>query len=292
MMRKSVLIVVLLLLTMVGAAQNTTSQKKEFLQALKAAAPKETLAAFDDWKLFYDDFDYDGKSEIIAVVMTPSSEYDDKTYYLFLVHRINGYVKVESLTDEGLVGFLYSDVELHRFSTKGGAEALLSFSIGWGGPGAINYLYKFSNDNLAEIESPGALKWLADREYTCVTTDLNMMYDKNARMTVGRCYYTYYLYVDDNGDLQEYPGKEMSYSWLAGLTNSDKLLRQVKADGMKITNVILRTNGIVDVNMEKETEEEISYSYIRGRLEGHTVTWIRDEYGEFYHDGIISTSMR
>lgn len=174
-----------------------------------------------------DDFDGDGKSE--AFVMTGKGSLNEGGDLWFVSKG-----EVIKLNDR----YLYSAPEIIQISDKKFIKYEENYATG-----RPLFLLGVENGKPKSVISGGAqnLEQMPDGTFTVLQNTLDMMSDGT-----GRTVKSYWLYYS-NG-LHEYGAIEITQSQFLEFAGADDVLKQIKADGGTIKNILYRDNHIININ--------------------------------------------
>ena len=225
---------------------------------------------------FYDDFDGDGMMEMFAVITNKDRE--NEKYGTFWY--VNQEKAIELIDEEIVDSYLYS-ISLNK-------KKILATTISYGDTVGSQFLYLWTVSNGIPQENS-----LSPTQQTKILSLKRNKYDEielhTDRYDDFHEYVTYYLYYDGT-DFHEYGGIQISMEDLRRVPGIDNVIDQITTltnDGVTISDIFYRENGIIDINYVKKDGHYEYHDYLRIRLLDNG----RIEYPDHGHDrGYISNA--
>lgn len=261
---------------------NETGEKGEFLNKLKANCGAEIL------DYYYNDFDKNGKNELLALTGVRDSYFGHGTSNgtLWLVNsnsvKIVDSQKVDYITAEVIdVG---NAKHLSLYGNAGGPGTW--FSIYEVKGNAVNTLYKNKNGSVAKAD---------DGKLYYYTSAIDCGKEPNSTYYTGRSEKTYYVYYD--GQYKEYGAIQISKEDFLNFEGGNDVwnsleqeLNKLYGNGSSTTSTILyRANGIININFNTitstggESQKNAIIEY-----KNNKVSIKNNEYGKLIRDGKVS----
>ena len=203
----------------------------------------ETQSGSSVFRYWYDDYDSDGSKELFAAVGT---EEMGTTLW---------FASDKETVHFPTWGYLYCDERYSRpegICTIDSKQKLFVMEIGAGGSGSNSICY-YVKDGIA-IPAPMAgenLIQLAGAEFAIHASAFDAIGD--GEFGTGHTYKRYYLHWTGT-EFQEYEGWEISRAELEGYEGGSDALQLAETEGYSIDTIYQRSNGIINVNLYKETE--------------------------------------
>ena len=198
---------------------------EQLLQKLQAATGEKLI------NVQYDDFDGDGKSE--AFVMTGKGKLNEGGNLWFVSAD-----EISKLNDM----YLYSSPEMIQIGDKKFIKYEQEYATG-----KPLFLWSVENGKSKPVISGEAqnLTQMPDGTYTVLQNTLDMMSDGT-----GRTVKPYWLHYS-NG-FHEYGAIEITQAQLLKFTGADNILKQIKAEGGTVKNILYRENHIININYQTD----------------------------------------
>ncbi|MDC7295426.1 hypothetical protein NXH67_18110 [Butyrivibrio sp. DSM 10294] len=245
--------------------ENPTESDDEYYNKLKA----EVTDSIEYY--ICDDFDGDGSKEAFAIVGTRYEDYgevdvDGAVYYV-------DDDEVTNISED--INTAWGDLELiinepnEEYVIRTGVNEVSKDHPMFFAPSyraaatAVNNLVFGVKDGKAYrlgISEMGACAGLSDGT-AIVTLDC---YDGCSDGTGHTWKPYYYFYNKDSGEFEEYEGREITEEELLGYEGTEKVVEAIKADGNTIAGIILRDNGIINVNFydgNLEDSDSLSFNH-------------------------------
>lgn len=226
---------------------------------------------------FFGDFDGDGVSELIAYIDDPDSlcgfniwcmNTADYLSLEMLPLPISNYTPVE-----------YSDPEI-VFS---GDLAFLKIE-GLFVSDSISFYYRISDSRFSPCTIDSfALQGLRPDKNGDFTA-CHSTYDMNSDGT-GHTWKPYWLYYSpDENTFYMYKGTDISEEKLLEYDGANKVLEKARSENMTVSEIILRENGIININLTTEPDGEYYHNkfYIL-EVRGNSVYDVTPEYNDGYY---------
>lgn len=224
-----IFMIVLMLLVTSFVPIDVKAASKSSLRAKIKSVTSEKIC-----KIYYKDFNGDGKKEAIGI----TSNYPDEEGL--------GYAKVWYVTDRVCKKFAETNGEIYTssiqfFKLKG--TIMFSYCDGGGGPAWGAYGYTFQGDTVLSVKNIGygAPDYLGNNKFVIYDSQYDASKDGS-----GHTWNKYYSKWDRK-KLVEYGGLKITQAQLKKAKNGAKILRQIKKQG-KVGNIYYRANGMVFVN--------------------------------------------
>lgn len=253
-----IFMIVLMLLVTSFVPIDVKAASKSSLRAKIKSVTSEKIC-----KIYYKDFNGDGKKEAIGI----TSNYPDEEGF--------GYAKVWYVTDRVCKKFAETNGEIYTssiqfFKLKG--TIMFSYCDGGGGPAWGAYGYTFQGDTVLSVKNIGygAPDYLGNNKFVIYDSQYDASKDGS-----GHTWNKYYSKWDGK-KLVEYGGLKITQAQLKKAKNGAKILRQIKKQG-KVGNIYYRANGMVFVNY---TTEDANFN-VALKLKNGTLTYYYkdDAYG-------------
>lgn len=227
-------------------------------------------------KLF-GDFDGDGIKELIAYIDAPDSLCGFNIWYM----NTADYLSLEMLPPptSNYVPFEYSEPEI----VYAGDLAFLKIE-GLFVSDSISFYYRISDSKFSPCMIDGfAVQGLHPDENGDFTA-CHSTYDMNSDGT-GHTWKPYWLYYSpEENTFHMYKGTDISEEKLLEYDGADKVLEKAKAENLTVTEIILRENGIININLTTEPDGEYyENKFYTLEVRGNSVCDITPEYNDGYY---------
>lgn len=252
---------------------------------------------------YYCDYDGDGLYEMFALVESESkeeSENPDRCGKVWYVNQ-DGVKEIEKRQMDYYSPFV--------FTLRG--KTFIAFTNGWS-TGSLVYIWgvingepyqpvisgKASDININEFNEielmhstyDMALEKEMDNEFKHYSD----VYGRPEPIMLGHTWKKYYFYFDGNA-FKEYGGKNITIEDIMKISKGKAIVNEIYNNSYNIDSIYYRENGLIHINISKESDDEIRYMnitlrFIDGEWE-YVVTGIfENEYSEgIYLDAMIPT---
>ena len=227
-------------------------------------------------KLF-GDFDGDGIKELIAYIDAPDSLCGFNIWCM----NTADYLSLEMLPPPtgNYVPLECSEPEI----VYSGDLAFLKIE-GLFASNSISFYYRISDSKLSQCTIDGfAVQGLRPDENGDFTA-CHSTYDMNSDGT-GHTWKPYWLYYSpDENTFYMYKGTDISEEKLLEYDGADKVLEKVKSENLTVTEIILRENGIININLTTEPDGEFyENKFYTLEVRGNSVYDITPEFNDGYY---------
>ncbi len=118
---------------------------------------------------------------------------------------------------------------------------------------------------IESFRAPGAAIFGRSNSFTVICSSYDMIKYKSDGFSVGHTWKKYYFYVDSKG-FHEYTAKPVTRKYFNMYANASVIIKNLNREfsekDNKVTyNFLKRSNNLVHINIQVETEEAISYYY-------------------------------
>jgi len=227
-------------------------------------------------KLF-GDFDGDGIKELIAYIDAPDSLCGFNIWCMNTADYLS--LEMLLLPISNYTPFEYSDPEI-VFS---GDLAFLKIE-GLFVSNSISFYYRISDSRLSPCTIDSfALQGLRPDKNGNFTA-CHSTYDMNSDGT-GHTWKPYWLYYSpEENTFHMYKGTDISEEKLLEYDGADKVLEKARSENMTVSEIILRENGIININLTTEPDGEYYHNkfYIL-EVRGNSVYDVTPEYNDGYY---------
>lgn len=249
-----------LLLALVCAALLTpvwASAADDDEESLRQLLSRQTGQGIFDYFL-YGDYDGDGVHEAFALVGSRSGRSENPSGTLWFV-------------SPRYAGEIDEERSYYALETCGGEGHMLFSAEEWyGGSGSTTRLWTVEDSMPAQVENmPRArMKYYGGNEFHAYISEFGIN-------GLGHTWKTYYYFLD-GAQMREYGGIYITQEQLLSLEGAQELLQGVTDNGWSIDDVIYRGNGVINVNLRKMIDSQITYSNLTLRREGDRVVDTQD----------------
>ncbi|MCR4946296.1 MAG: hypothetical protein K5929_05060 [Lachnospiraceae bacterium] len=236
------------------------------------AATEDTLrskikgaSGYDIVKDYYADFDGDGAEEMFAVVENDDMGGGEQLWFA------NDSMS-KCLYDDG--NSLYCFTEEERICRVSEDQQIFIMEMGGYGSGSSSLCcYLQDGEVICRYASEG-LTHVKGAEFTIHPSAFDNYVDSFGFGT-GHTYKPYY--IKWTGDaFTEYTAKKISLKKFKKYTGAKKYIRKIKKEGYTIDSILLRSNGIIHVNIHQDDEYDgTSYDNVNFELKGKSVKLIK-----------------
>lgn len=226
---------------------------------------------------FFGDFDGDGISELIAYIDDPDSLCGFNIWYM----NTADYLSLEMLPPpiSNYTPFEYSDPEI-VFS---GDLAFLKIE-GEFVSDSVSFYYRISDSRLSPCTTDSfALQGLRPDKNGDFTA-CHSTYDMSSDGT-GHTWKAYWLYYSpEENTFHMYKGTDISEEKLLEYDGADKILEKARSENMTVSEIILRENGIININLTTEPDNDLYRNkFYTLEVRGNSVYDITPEYNDGYY---------
>ncbi len=209
-------------------------------------------------KTYYEDFDSDGQNELFAFTgkIYPQDEFSPSMFLgdIWFVSGNDIYKINDSVTGGGFV--MSGQYEPQILSC--GDRLFLQANRMWGNGQILTRLYSVEGNSAEAVNFAGYLTKEDDNYIVYTSTyDCNIKkgdFDKGLYSGGGRSYKKYWCYYDEaNNTFKEYSGTEITEDQFKLFDGAENILSLVNG---KIYNILYRANGIININILKDTGTE------------------------------------
>lgn len=258
-MRKYICFAAIYLLSVVCLWTNAKEAEASSKDNLVAQVKKLTSDTVD--KVYYTDYDYDGRSE--AFIITLKSEYD-QTLWFSGDREVKKIATSVISVDKVSQGILHISPKQKIFVAEGSA----------GGSGSWSYCFYVKNGRAIHVKRAG--EWLArcsGKIFTIHQSAFDAMYDSYGKFYLGHTWKEYFLRWTGT-KFVEYVGKPISRKQLEGYKDAGKYVKQAEKLGYRIGRIFFRKNGIINVNVSKKNVKtgDIDYENFTLNVKGKKVS--------------------
>ena len=226
---------------------------------------------------FFGDFDGDGVSELIAYIDDPDSLCGFNIWCM----NTADYLSLEMLPPpiSNYTPFEYSDPEI-VFS---GDLAFLKIE-GLFVSDSVSFYYRISDSRLSPCTIDSfALQGLRPDKNGDFTA-CHSTYDMSSDGT-GHTWKAYWLYYSpEENTFHIYKGTDISEEKLLEYDGADKILEKARSENMTVSEIILRENGIININLTTEPDGEYYHNkFYTLEVRGNSVYDVTPEYNDGYY---------
>lgn len=235
-------------------SQFDAKDSEEELRQLLASQTKDEVLAFS-----YDDYDKDGKHESFAFTGTENKIEAGTTY-----EGVLWYVKSDSAKKLMEKDEYWEVCKKLDFDKRSCCVMEKYYTTG-----SISFVWGVKNGEAKEEVISGKVNGLNIENGILLGTQsaYDLTFDKESKTTIGHTWKSYYFY-DDNG-IKEYGGKIITETEFLKFQGASGILNDIKNGGRKVTNIIYRANGIININCSAETDTSIDYSNVKVKYVGN-----------------------
>lgn len=271
-----IMAVCMLMVSMQGSI--SAQSESELTKKLKSQTTEEIV------KSFYYDYDKDGRYELFAMT---GKYYDDDPIDMFLgdIWFVSDNVtkKINSTSDAIAMSGGYEPTVL-----RNGDQTLFIYNRMWENGQTNTSVCIVNGDNVNKTDFGGYLQFGDGMGwYTTVSLyDCNISKDdfNNGLYIsgIGRSWKNYWYFYDyESNRFREYGGVEITEEQFRHFDGADKVLSYIDGD---IYNILYRANGIININMIKDTGEYYALSNILVGYDDNKVWTIDDQHTEMSSD--------
>lgn len=245
-----------------SVSASTNAQLKETLNK----STKETIQ-----KIYYKDFDKDGKKEAVAIT---SKEIDELGYVFGKVW----YIDNDQCKYMGESKFSIYKRTIKLCKVKKGY--ILYFESGAGGSFTISSAYFFGKSGAIELNNVySGIKFQGKNKFTQVQSTFDGMYDSGLNGFTGHTYKQYWFYWNGK-KLVEYGGIKISQKQLKQKKGGNSVLKKIKKEKGKVTTIYYRSNGLVNINYKVGKENYSNYNITMKLSKGKLKYYKVNNYGK------------
>ncbi len=118
---------------------------------------------------------------------------------------------------------------------------------------------------IESFRAPGAAIFGKSNSFTVICSSYDMIKYKSDGFTVGHTWKKYYFYADSKG-FHEYNAKAITRNYFDTYANASTVIKNLNREFSKKDNKVTysflkRSNNLVHINIQVETEEAVSYYY-------------------------------
>lgn len=230
---------------------------------------------------YYDDYDGDGDCEMFALV----GEIVDDGFYeednicgkIWFVDQ-NGIMEVESEEVE-----YWSSPRAFAVDNKSFVAFEKYYTTG-----SLTYLWGVINGKPYQPNISGKGNGLYLNEFNEIEitdSEYDSVFDKSMGFSLGHTWKKYYFYFDGNS-FREYGGISIKVEDLLRISDVDLIVNEIYNNSYRIDSIYYRNNGIININISKEDDNQIIYYNITLRSNGEIWEFVMSEFGENYGEGI------
>ena len=231
---------------------------------------------------YYDDYDGDGDCEMFALV---GEMVDDGGLY----EEENICGKIWFVDQNGIMEIESEEIEYWSspcaFSVDN--KSFIVFEKYYA-TGSLTYLWGVINEKPYQPNISGKGNRLRINEFNEIEitdSEYDFAFDKSLDFPVGHTWKRYYFYFDGNS-FREYGGISIKVEDLLRVSGTDLIVNEIYNNSYVIDSVYYRNNGIININISKEDDNEIVYYNITLRCNGDRWEYVMSEIGEKYGGGI------
>lgn len=233
---------------------------------------------------YYNDYDGDGTCEMFALVGDSNSEnkYTEGNYFGKIWYvNCNGAKEIESKNT-----LYWTTPNVFLF----GNYSFVSFEEFYGTAGTNTHIWGVQNGEPYQPNISGKIRGLSFNEFNeieGIDDEFDASKCINEPMT-GHTWKPYYFYFDGK-TFREYGGLIIEEKDLLKIDGTEKILNEIHNSSYKISSILYRENGIININIYEETEYETKYKNINLRCtqDGFIFVPYRDD---SYDLGIYKTA--
>lgn len=207
--------------------------------------------------LICDDFDMDGNYEAFAFVgeMTPGDEYFPDSYSgdVYFINE-SGVKLVKEGTMEYADAGSVLDFGVKKYFI---IEEMYATSY-------VTYIFSAENGDYIEdcYSGVGDLGSINGNDFTIAISAYDGIYDTENDNYMGHTWKQYYFhYSEEDGYIKEYEGEYITEDEASALLPKG-VIEEMISKGEKIDNIILRENGILNVNFRNEEGTDIVFNNV------------------------------
>lgn len=255
--------------------------ESKYLEYLNSVTDKDIVYHY------YNDFDGDGICEMFALVG------EVRDYSIAIIeNNITG--KIWYVNQNGAIEVESDDIEYwaypYVFSVDG--NAFIAFEKAFG-TGTLTYIWGVKNGipyqpNISKKGNGLKINEYNEIEVTLSTYD--MVQEKKLKYPTGHTWKKYYFYFDGK-TFREYGGIKISVNDILNIPNGEMIIKEINNKTCAIDSIFYRSNGIININISKESEQEINYYTITIRYDGNKWSFVKSEFGDNYGRGIYLKEM-
>lgn len=210
-----------------------------------------------DVKTVSNDFNSDGTNEYFFV-FTDKTATDESGIFVDIWYASN--VGIEKIVDsQFILPDTFTSLDL-------GGKKYFRYDLSYATE-SCTVLLSVENGKCVESFAPsGEANFMENsNEFTVMVSPIDLSYDKTLKSELGRTSKTYYFYAGSDG-INEYGATEISEEKFLQYSNADSILNEIEQENSNQVGVVSyqflkRTNGLVHINISRETDNEIIYSY-------------------------------
>lgn len=256
--------------------QEIIMSESNYLEYLKDNVEGEVLF------YYYNDYDGDGTCEMFALVGEAIDgdglyEEDNLSGEIWYVNQ-NGVMRIENNE------IIYWSSP-YTFSI--GVNAFIAFEKYYA-TGSLTYIWGVKNGKPYQPNISGKGNGLRINEYNEIEiTDsaYDMVFDKSMNLMIGHTWKKYYFYFDGN-TFREYGGISIKVEDILDIPGGEAIVDEIYNNSSVIESIYYRENGIININISKESDEEIRYYNITLRYDGKESYFVPSMFEDNYSEGI------
>ncbi|MDO4943071.1 MAG: hypothetical protein Q4E73_09600 [Lachnospiraceae bacterium] len=238
----------------VSAATSRDALKKN----IKAKTSKTILKSY-----FYD-YDGNGEKELFAVVGDKNEDADEIWF--------SSSKQTKKVYGDNLAVY-YTDAK--RVKTINKKQKLFIEETGAYGSSSVSVCYYVKNGKVKKASKAGEqLTQTSGNKFAVYMTAFDGMKLTGDKNKVGHTWKKYYLKWNGTKFI-EYKGSKISANKVKSYKNGKTYLNKIKKAGYKIGTIYKRSNGIININCSKKTEEGVYYENVTLKLSGKTLKLVK-----------------
>lgn len=231
---------------MISSTVSTNASTKSQLKSTLRQSTTETIR-----KIYYKDFDKDGKKEAIAIT---SKEKDNLGYVFGKVWYVNS--KQCQCLGESTFSIYKENIKLCKVK-KG---YILYFESGAGGSSTKSNAYFLGKNAASELSNVYCgIKYQGKNKFTQVEDTFDGMYDSGINGLIVHTYKQYWFYWNGR-EMIEYGGIKISQKQLERKKGGKAVLKKIKKEKGKVTSIYYRSNKIININYKVGKKDYSNYN--------------------------------
>ena len=233
--------------------KNISGQADDSKKALLKKAKE--LAATEISDVFYEDFDRDGIHELFAIA--GGIGLDIENQQLIFVSPTQA-----KEIDKG------TNYIANAFTAETDNQILFVVVITRGALFKTSYWFNVENGDACENGMAGYLEQIKGNDFFLVTDSWDLFYDKDSDTLSGHTYNKYYIKWNGKS-FEDCKSELITQEDLSEYKNGDSVLKEIKAAGYTVDDIIKRENGIININVHIETDGYIMYENVTLTIKGN-----------------------
>jgi len=206
-------------------------------------------------EVYYTDYDYDGTKE--AFIITEEDEYSQTLWF-------SGENQVKKM-----INMMIHINERNGICKVSKNQKLFVAEGSGGGSDSWSYCYYVKNGKVHTVKKSGSgLTHVSGKNFTIYPGEFDFNY-MDGQWT-GHTWKEYYVKWTGK-KFKQYKGKRISQAMFKQYKGAGKYLKKIAKTGYKIETIFKRSNGIININVSRKGEYDITYDNVNFKISGKRV---------------------